>query len=291
MPDTAQNWLSVDIGHALADIAVLCPDGAVIGQSRVRAQAPMTPAQLAALVKDARAAWPLTPAGPVVVCGAMAGPDARSVPCTPLPDVPVATACDDAPGVMHVIPELVDAGASGLRSGGAETRAAGFLAWQPQFDGVLCVMSAGTTLWMQVSAGEVVSFRGFLTLRMGAALGPQLGVAQIGATGAQALDAAQVADTASQTLSRPEALMTRLSQLPSGAAGEAVLLGALIGAEMAAARPWWLGQSVALIAPDGAAGNAYAAALGAQGGAPVRVEEGRMARLGLGAAHAALSRG
>lgn len=291
MPDAAQHWIAVDIGHLQTDIAAMRADGSVAAQITMPAQAPVTPARLVSLVADARAAWPQAPEGPVVACGSMAGPETRSVPCAPLPEMPVAVACDGAPGVMHVIPELVGADAPGMRSGGAETRAAGFLAWQPQFDGVLCVVSDGATVWMQISAGEVVSLRSFVTMRMGAALAPALGASPADATGADAPDATQIAEAASHTLSRPEALMTRLSDLPSGAPGEAALLGALIGAELAAARPWWLGQSVALIAPEGVPGDAYAAALGAQGAAPARAEDARMARLGLGAAHAALNRG
>ena len=65
------------------------------------------------------------------------------------------------------------------------------------------------------------------------------------------------------------------------------LSGLLIGAELAAARPYWLGQHVALIGDDKLC-KAYADALGAQGLPVERTDAERMTLEGLKAAYAAL---
>ena len=130
---------------------------------------------------------------------------------------------------------------------------AGFLALNPNWDGVAC-LPGNPTHWAQISADEIVSFQSFLTLRLAAALD---------ADGPPNLDAI------SETLSRPERLATHLcSAEVTGTPGAA--LGHLLGAELAAARAYWLGQQIALIG-DGPLTDAYADALTAQGGPVTRV--------------------
>jgi 2-dehydro-3-deoxygalactonokinase len=96
------------------------------------------------------------------------------------------------------------------------------------------------------------------------------------------------AEAVADTLSRPERLAQRLfsiradsllSGLPPEAA-RAQLSGFLIGAELAAARPYWLGQEVAVAAAPGLA-RLYAAALEAQGVSTRRLDADPLTRLGL----------
>jgi hypothetical protein len=54
---------------------------------------------------------------------------------------------------------------------GEETQIAGFLAQNPGFDGVLCLPGTHTK-WVHISAGEVVSFRSFMTGELFATVGP-----------------------------------------------------------------------------------------------------------------------
>ncbi|WP_277620928.1 2-dehydro-3-deoxygalactonokinase [Pseudophaeobacter leonis] len=89
-------------------------------------------------------------------------------------------------------------------------------------------------------------------------------------------------------MSRPERLASRLAelqatvQLQSGDNTEMAgkLWGYLLGAELAAARPYWLGQNLALIAEDALA-SPYLAALSAQGLPVTRAQPDRMALEGL----------
>lgn len=125
---------------------------------------------------------------------------------------------------------------------------AGFLDGRGDWDGVVCALHGDLSHWLHVSAKEIVSAQSFLSPRLIAALG-----------GAEA-----PGDTAlAEGLSRPERLASLLriaDLLGDGAA----ITGALIGAELAAARPYWLGRQVAVIGDTPLLG-AYAQALMLQG--------------------------
>ncbi|WP_210877478.1 2-dehydro-3-deoxygalactonokinase [Roseovarius autotrophicus] len=118
----------------------------------------------------------------------------------------------------------------------------------PNWDGVACVLTPTLAHWVHLSAREAVSCLSFLTPRLVMALG-----------GAKEVDPAALADS----ISRPERLAAHL-RVAEVTGRPAVLTGHLLGAELAAARPYWLGQSLALVAPDGTA-SGRAAALAAQG--------------------------
>jgi len=152
---------------------------------------------------------------------------------------------------------------------GEETAVAGFVAAYPKWDGVLCLVG-GHTKWVHISAGEVVSFQTFMTGEMFDLLARQSllsrDVSPIG-WDAEAFDL-----SVSDAMSRPEKVAGALfalhaeALLGSGkpAAARARLFGMLLGMELAAARPYWLGQNVALIGGGKAAAH-YATALSAQG--------------------------
>ena len=96
----------------------------------------------------------------------------------------------------------------------------------------------------------------------------------------------------SDALSNPAKLAARLFairaadllQAASPTAARAQLSGLLIGAELAAARPYWLGQSIAILGPDAPA-RLYAQALGAQGVPATLADAPRMTLAGLTAAY------
>lgn len=123
----------------------------------------------------------------------------------------------------------------------------GFVEAQPEWDGVALVMTDQLSHWVHLSAREAVSCQSFLTPRLIAALGGTL-PADTGALG--------------DSLSRPERLAAHLRSAEVTGRADAIS-GFLIGAELAAARPYWLGQSVAMI--GGGSGAGHAEALEAQG--------------------------
>ncbi len=216
---------------------------------------------------------PAAEAAPIIATGVDIPP--RMVPCAPLPQVLARH------GTLRAIPPLAQADPPAL-SHGAEARIAGFLATQPDFDGVVCVI-ARQTIWAHISAGEVVSFQSLL----GGALADAVG----GRGGAHDGDA--FGDALADILSRPEKFAARLASVQAarqlgqiGAdAAQSRINAVLIGAELAAMRPYWLGQQVAIIG-SGAWAQRYADALAAQGAAPQRHDADDMALAGLIAAHA-----
>jgi 2-dehydro-3-deoxygalactonokinase len=162
----------------------------------------------------------------------------------------------------------------------------------PKFDGVVCLPGTHTK-WVHISAGEIVSFRTFMTGEMFALLS-QHSVLRHTAVG-DGWDAAMFADAVSTGMSNPSEIAARLFSIRAEGLlndlhadqARARLSGLLIGAELAAARPYWLGQHVALIGDDKLC-KAYADALGAQGLPVERTDAERMTLEGLKAAYAGL---
>lgn len=137
----------------------------------------------------------------------------------------------------------------GLLPMAARLALAGLCRTQKDWDGVACVVLGDRSHWVQISADEAVSFQSYLSPALAATLG---------ATGPE-IDAEALGDT----LSRPERLATQLSSAEL-TRDSGRLLGHLLGAELSATRPYWLGQRVALIA-EGPMQQGYAAGFKTQG--------------------------
>jgi 2-dehydro-3-deoxygalactonokinase len=136
----------------------------------------------------------------------------------------------------------------GLLPAEARAHVAGFAGAHPNWDGVIC-LPGDPTHWVHLSAGEIVSFQSFLTLRLAGVL--------------EAGGAAPDLDRLSEIMSRPERLALSLREAELGR-DRAAFLGALMGAELAAARVYWLGQQVVVMGA-GPLAEGYATALAAQG--------------------------
>jgi 2-dehydro-3-deoxygalactonokinase len=229
---------------------------------------------------------------PVIACGMVGSRQGwveapyATVPCRPLPDALVAAPVTDPRIDVRVVPGLRQMEPADVMRG-EETQIAGFLAQRPGFDGVICLPGTHSK-WVHISAGEVVSFRSFMTGEMFDLLAT---ASVLRHTVGEGWDAEAFGQAVSDALSRPETVAARLFSIRAEAllkgldagTARARLSGALIGLELAGARPYWLGQNVALIgAPKLSA--IYAAALAAQG-VPAEVADGAaMTRAGLAAA-------
>ncbi|WP_207099521.1 2-dehydro-3-deoxygalactonokinase [Paracoccus shandongensis] len=188
------------------------------------------------------------------------------VPCPPPPPLPALAL--DPQVTLHRLPGLVQDRPADL-IGAQATRIAGHLARHPDFDGVLC-LPGPQSVWAQISAGEVVSFRSFLTGEL------------LSALTASADESTGFAEAVQDALSRPAGLAAELSSVrarlaldritPSDA--HAQTAGLLIGAELAGARPWWLGQPVTVIG-QGWLADRYAEALVLQGVTPAMADPTR----------------
>jgi len=157
--------------------------------------------------------------------------------------LPPAPTLIEAPGVLSAVQQGSPAA---VLPAAARVLIAGVLEAQPDWDGIIVLPQRDVTHWVHVSAREIVSFQGAATGRLAAALG---------ATG-HTFDESALGDT----MSRPERLATQLNAA-SLTGGSAMLLGHLLGAELASMKAYWLGQEVRIIgdlAP-------YAGALASQG--------------------------
>jgi 2-dehydro-3-deoxygalactonokinase len=289
------DWIAVDWGTTNARAWAMRGDAEVLAEARsdkgmgriVRAD--YEPALLAMV-----GGWLGPGRTPVVVCG-MAG--ARqgwaeaayaAVPCPPLSPGLTDVPTKDARLRVAIVPGLKQESPADVMRG-EETQIAGFLSLDPRFDGVLCLPGTHTK-WVHVSAEEVVSFQTAMTGDLFAALTGHSVLRH--STGGEGWDDAAFAEALSDTQSRPETLATRLFGLRAEGllhgvgpdTARARLSGLLIGAELAATRPYWLGRAVALIgAPKLCA--LYETALAAQGITAIRTNGDGMTRAGLIAAH------
>lgn len=231
----------------------------------------------------------------VVICG-MAGAKQGwteapyvSVPCAPVATGVPAPTSDPRlrvtilPGVSQMLPPDV------MR--GEETQIAGFLRNSPEFDGIVC-MPGTHTKWAHLSAGEIVSFRSFMTGEIFALLSQQ-SVLRHGM--GDGWDGAAFAEGVSDAMGRPAGLASELFSLRAAGlltgtspdACKSRLSGLLIGAELSAARPYWLGQNIVILGEGGMA-SAYQTALSAQGAAATTTSTDDATLSGLIAAYQAL---
>jgi 2-dehydro-3-deoxygalactonokinase len=214
----------------------------------------------------------------------------RAVPCAPLDPASLVVAPTRDPRIrVRLVPGLKQASPADVMRG-EETQIAGALALLPGFDGVVCLPGTHSK-WAQMSAGEVVSFQTYMTGEMFALLS-QASVLRHGMQGDGWDDAAFDAGV-SDALSRPERVGAKLfglraegliSGLASGAA-RARLSGLLIGMELAGARPYWLGQAVAIVGSEGISAS-YARALKGLGVEARLVKGGEAVLAGLAATRA-----
>jgi 2-dehydro-3-deoxygalactonokinase len=217
----------------------------------------------------------LTGRPPVVACGMVGSRQGwceapyRTVPCLPVDRAALVSAPTTDPRLrVSIAPGLKQTNPADVMRG-EETQIAGALQLKPGYDGVFCLPGTHSK-WVHVSAGEVVSFQTFMTGEMFALLS-EASVLRHGMQG-EGWDDAAFNAAVTDALSRPERLGSRLFSLRAEAliaglspqAARARLSGLLIGTELAAAKPYWLGQRVTLIGAEKLSA-AYASALGQQG--------------------------
>ncbi len=291
-------WVAVDWGTSHLRLWLMDATGGIIAaRGSDRGMARLSPdgfePALIELLGDAR---PDSGELPVICCG-MAG--ARQgwceapyvpAPCAP-PGLDGATrvATRDARLRVHLLPGIKQESPADVMRG-EETQIAGFLSSEPAFDGVLCLPGTHCK-WVHVSAGEVVSFRTFMTGELFALLGGQSVLRHsVAAAGWQdRAFLAAVGDAMSRPAGAAAGLFSiraesLLHALPPETA-RARLSGLLLGLELAGARPYWLGREVVVLGASGIAA-AYCQALAAQA-ADVRAVPGQDAVLdGLRAAWA-----
>lgn len=267
---TNADWIAVDWGSSHLRAWAMAGDQVLWHGATDQGMATLTPDGYEPALLGLIADWlPARRVTPVIACGMIGARHGwveapyRALPCTPLGRALAQADTRDPRISVHVVAGVKQAKPADVIRG-EEIQIAGFLALHPQWDGVICLPGTHSK-WAHVSAGEVVSFQTFLTGEMFALLAEHsvlrhsvAGWADEGFTEGLEL-----------SLDRPERLMARLFSLRAEgllegldpARARARLSGLLIGAELAAAKPYWLGQRVAVIGAQTLAQH-YAQALG-----------------------------
>lgn len=292
MNASATEWIAVDWGTSNLRVWAMRGDTVV-----ARAQ---SGAGMGGLARDGFGpalealidAWDVALNTPIIACGMVGSRQGwveapyASVPCAPL-----GADLINVPGTdrnVRIIPGLKQENPADVMRG-EETQIAGFLALNPGWDGVICLPGTHAK-WVQVSAGEVISFQTFMTGEMFALLSLKSVLSH--SVKSDDWDADAFAQAVSDTLSRPEKIAATLFSIRANdllhatpaAQSRARLSGILIGAELAAARPYWLGQNVAVVGADATAGH-YVSALAVQGVPATHADAERMTLAGLTAAY------
>ncbi|MBS0123248.1 2-dehydro-3-deoxygalactonokinase [Thetidibacter halocola] len=289
------DWIAVDWGSSHLRVWGMAGDAVVFRRTSDAGMGRLEPdgyePVLLALLPDLPDA-PL----PVLICG-MAGSRQGwreapyiAVPCAP-PVKAIAVPARDTRLAVRILPGIMQGSPADVMRG-EETQVAGFLALNPGFDGVICLPGTHTK-WVHVSAGEIVSFRTFLTGELFALLSTQSVLRH--SVAAEGWDDAAFAEAVARAQTRPAAVAADLFSLRaegllhglSPDTARARLSGLLIGMELAAAKPYWLGQPVAVLGAPQIAGP-YRAALQAQGVPVTLADAERMTLEGLKAAHRAM---
>jgi len=285
------DWIAVDWGTSKLRAWSMTDAGETIDHvSSDSGMATLEPDEFEPALLKAVSQWLDGGGTPVIACGMVGARQGwieapyTAVPC-PVGSAEIVTAPTANPHLnAGIIPGVCQNDPPDVMRG-EETLIAGYLAGDPGFDGVLCLPGTHTK-WVHVSACEIVSFRTFMT---GELFGLLCGKSVLRhSVDTDEWDTDAFTGALDVTRSRPESLAAQLFRLraegllrdQSKATARARLAGLLVGAELAAARSYWLGQNVALIgAPD--LTSIYAGALRAQGVNPMVTDGNEMTLAGL----------
>jgi 2-dehydro-3-deoxygalactonokinase len=290
---SSPDWIGADWGTSHLRVWSMQGSTVLDHASSDAGMGKLTPDQFEGALLTAIAPWLTDATMTVVACGMVGARQGwieapyASVPCTPVPQRMVTAQTLDPRLTVHVVPGLKQTAPADVMRG-EETQIAGFLALNADWDGIICLPGTHTK-WAHISAGEVVSFQTFMTGEQFALLSGQSVLKHSIGTG---WDEDAFKEALNDTMSRPERLAAYLFNLrarhllegqdPDTARGR--LSGLLLGAELAASRPFWLGQHVAIIGDDALA-RAYSIALAAQGVPAIVADAPRMTLAGLQAAY------
>lgn len=266
------NWIAVDWGTSNLRAWLMASDGVQDHAASPDGMGTLAPDQFEGALLRLIDPWLTDRPIPVIACGMVGARQGwreapyRAVPCLPTGGL-MAVATQDARISVHIVPGLSQAKPADVMRG-EETQIAGVIALNPHFDGVICLPGTHSK-WAHISAGEVVSFQTFMTGEMFALLSKQ-SVLRHGMVDGK-MDLAAFDDGVAEGIARPEKIMARLFSLRAEGllnglgvdSSYSRLSGLLIGAELAAAKPYWLGQAVRLVGAPNLSAN-YARALQSQ---------------------------
>lgn len=269
------HWIAVDWGTSNLRAYAMTQSGKVLAEvSSDQGMSTLSKEEFEPALHKLLCDWILPSPCHVIACGMVGSRQGwfeapyRSAPTSAFNVTPVHVPTQNTDLHIHILPGVKQTSPHDVMRG-EETQIAGFLSLNPNWDGVICLPGTHSK-WVQVSADEIVSFRTFMTGELFTTISTQTVLRH--SLGGSGWDEGAFDAALSDTLSRPETLAARLFSLraadlleeQSPAIARARLSGMLIGTELAASKPYWLGQRVAIIG-DTNLSKLYETALAAQG--------------------------
>lgn len=269
------DWIAVDWGTSNLRAWAMGPVGILAEASSDDGMGKLTRDDFEPALLRLISPWLTDAPMPVIACGMVGARQGwyeatyRAVPCTPVASGDLTRVPTHDPRLqVSIVPGLQQPKPADVMRG-EETQLAGALSLLGDFDGIICLPGTHSK-WAHVSAGEIVSFQTFMTGEMFALLSTQ-SVLRHGMAGGGWDDASFDAGVA-EALAQPSKIAARLFTLRAegllngltAAQARARLSGLLIGIELAAAKPYWLGQRVVMVGAEALTAN-YIRALAAQG--------------------------
>lgn len=295
------HWIAVDWGTTSLRAWRIGEDGQIIDhRASNRGMNGLEPSQfepsLISLVND----W-LMPDTPThaIACGMVGArqgwteAEYAAAPCSPSQAKPTRAPVTDPRLKVTILPGVSQTKPNADVMRGEETQISGYLTQHPHFDGVICLPGTHTK-WVHVSAGEIISFQTTMTGELFGLLSNH-SVLRHSLTG-QGWDDTAFAEGMASCLARPANMASHLFSIraegllsdQSANVARARLSGMLIGTELAATKPYWLGQHVVLIGASELS-QLYATALSAQGITHETANVTEMTLAGLAAAYLSLN--
>ena len=249
-------WIAADWGTTNLRVWAMSASGDVLATAQSdQGMGKLSPDAFEGALLDLVSDWLSQPTH-VIACGMVGARQGwieaayQAVPAKPLGAAFTHVPTDHPHLNVHIIPGMMQAQPADVMRG-EETQIAGFLSRNKNWDGVICLPGTHTK-WVHISADEVVSFQTVMTGDLFAAISGHTVLRHSVDAGWDDAGFAQGLDDA---MSRPERLAARLFALRAegllndleNATARARLSGLLIGAELAATKPYWLGQQVAVI--------------------------------------------
>lgn len=295
MTDTVK-WIALDWGTSNLRLWAIGPDEQLVGmRESQKGMGVLEPEDFEpALVELAGPFLRQDQVTPVIACGMVGARqgwvEAAYVP-TPCPPPGVSQATraptSDPRIAVSILPGVSQASPADVMRG-EETQIAGYMAQDPEFDGVLCLPGTHTK-WVHISAGEIVSFRTFMTGELYASLSRHSVLRH--SVQSEGWDDAAFLDAADDAMGAPQRLASRLFGLRAGSllndtpssTARSRLSGLLVGLEIAGAKDYWLGRNIVLIGSPVLTGL-YANILTEQGNIPRQIDGAEIVLTGLQAA-------
>ena len=195
---------------------------------------------------------------PIIICG-MAGAKTGwkeaaylKAPCSPVnKEKIVQIETEDQRISVSIVPGIMQKSPPDVMRG-EETQIAGYLSKNPDFDGIICLPGTHTK-WVHISAGEIVSFKTFMTGEIFLSLSERSILKN--SVQSNDFDPTSFLEAFEDTYSNPALLSSKLFGIRAADLLEntstkflkSKLSGYLIGSELAGAKSYWLGQNIVMI--------------------------------------------